>query len=199
MSEEGSCSCKVGRVTAEYGRTNVDEWLIEEWQDGTSIRSLTEEFNKELIESKLSAVGVSRLEWSKTPVYEALHTEELSKPEAIEIQRELERAGVEVEQLTADLVSHQTVYRHLKNCLGASGPDEKTAEERREQARNRVYALQQRASLVTESIVESMQTAGVTDVGDPEVLVDVRVVCRDCGQSMDFDQVLTDGCGCPSN
>ncbi|MFC4405949.1 rod-determining factor RdfA [Haloarchaeobius iranensis] len=198
MSEDDSCGCKVGRVAASYGHSNVDAWLLEEWQDGTSIRSLTEEFNEELVERELAAVGASRLTWSKTPVYEALHTDELSEPERIEIRRELERAGVDVEQLGADLVSHQTVYRHLKNCLGAVGPEEKTADERREQARDRVYALQQRASVVTESTVESLQTAGVTAVGDPEVLVDISVVCRDCGQSMDFDQLLTSGCGCPS-
>lgn len=197
MGDIDTCGCKIGRVTAKYGRGDVDEWLIEEWQDEMSIRSLTAEFNKEIIEEELTAVGASRLEWSKTPVYEALHTEELSEPETIEIRRELERAGVDVEQLSSDLVSHQTVYRHLRNCLATSGPDEKSAEERREQARNRIYALQQRASLVTESTVESMQTAGVTNVGDPEVLVDVRIVCRDCGRSMDLDEVLTGGCDCP--
>lgn len=196
MSEDGSCGCKVGRVTAAYEHPNVDEWLFEEWQEGTSIRSLTEELNEELIERKLAAVGATRFEWSKTPVYEALHTDELSEPETIEIRRELERAGVDVEQLSADLVSHQTVYRHLKNCLGAAGSEEKTAEERREKARNRIYALQQRASVVTESTVESLQKAGVTDIGDPEVLVDINVVCRDCGQSMDLDQLLTSGCDC---
>ncbi|WP_256300864.1 rod-determining factor RdfA [Haloarchaeobius salinus] len=198
MVERENCGCKVGRVTAEYGRSDVDDWLTAEWQDGTSVRSLTETLNRDLVEAELTAVDVSRFEWSRTPVYEALHTDELAESEVIEIRRELDRAGVDVEQLADRLVSHQTVYRHLTNCLEASGPDEKTTTERSEQARDRIYALQQRTSLVTESTLESLQNAGVTDVGDPEVLVDVRIVCRDCGRSMDLERVLTDGCDCPS-
>lgn len=196
MSGSETCGCKVGRLTAESGRPESDAWLAEEWRDGTSVRSLTELLNKDLIEARLSAANASQLEWSRTPVYEALHTDELDEPEAIEIRRELDRAGVDVDGLSSDLVSHQTVYRHLTNCLSASGPAEKTADERREQAQDRIYALQQRTALVTESTIESLQKAGVTNVGEPEVLVDVRIVCRDCGQSMDLEQVLTDGCDC---
>ncbi|WP_440992049.1 rod-determining factor RdfA [Haloarchaeobius baliensis] len=198
MDGHEDCGCKVGRVSAAYDRGDVDDWLPAAWEDGTSVRSLTRRFNEELVEAALTAVDGSRLEWSRTPVYEALHTDELPESEAIQIRRELERAGVDVDGLADDLVSHQTVYRHLTNCLAASGPAEKTPEERREQARDRIYALQQRTSLVTESTLDSLQNAGVTDLGDPDVLVDVRIVCRDCGRSMDLEQVLTDGCGCPS-
>lgn len=191
-----SCGCKVGRVAAEYGRSDVDEWLREEWADGTSVRDLTASFNEDLVEHALTAVDANLLEWNRTRVYEALHTEELGETETIEIRRNLERLGVDVEGLAADMVSHQTVYRHLTDCLSASGPEEKTAAERREDARDRIYALQQRTALVTESTVESLQNAGVTDVGDPDVLVDVRVVCRECQRSMDLERLLTEGCDC---
>jgi len=198
MDGHEDCGCKVGRVSAASDRDDVDDWLAAAWQDGTSVRSLTRRFNEDLVDAALTAVDGSRLEWSRTPVYEALDTDELPESEAIEIRRELERAGVDVEGLADDLVSHQTVYRHLTDCLSASGPAEKTATERREQARDRIYALQQRTSLVTESTLDSLQNAGVTDLGAPDVLVDVRIVCRDCGRSMDLEQVLTDGCECPS-
>lgn len=197
MAETETCGCKVGRVTAEYDRSDVDEWLVAEWRNGTSVRRLTEELNEDLVAAGLAAADVSRLEWSRTPVYEALHTDDLAEAESIEIRRELERAGVDADELAGDLVSHQTVYRHLTNCLSASKPAEKSETELREQARDRIYALQQRTSLVTESTLESLQNNGVTGVGDPEVLVDVRIVCRDCGRSMDLEQVLTEGCPCP--
>jgi hypothetical protein len=142
---------------------------------------------------------VATFEWSHTPVYEPLHTDEPAEPDAIEIRRELERTGIEMNELAADFISHQTPYRRFTNCLGGSKSNEESPEDRRKEARDRVYALQRRTELVTESTVESLQSVGVTDLGDPDVLVDIQLVCRDCGQSMDLDSVLTDGCECPSS
>ncbi|WP_435181332.1 rod-determining factor RdfA [Halorussus sp. AFM4] len=197
-SHEDGCGCKIARVTGGYDLPDVDTWLVDEWQTGTSVRRLTEALNKDIIESALIAANVEQVDRNRDAVYEALHTDELSNTETIEIQRELERAGVDVEQLSADLVSHQTVYRHLTNCLDASKDDEKTPEERRKTARDTVYALQQRTELVTESTVESLRSADITNLGDTEVLVDIQVVCSDCGRSLDFETAIQEGCRCDS-
>lgn len=194
--QRDDCGCKVGRVVTEYGVPYGDARLVERWQDGTSVRRLTEELNETIVESELNAANVGHVEWSATPVYEALHTDELAEAEAIEIRRELDRAGVDVERLSSDLVSHQTVYRHLTRCLDASKSDDRTPEERRETARDTVYALQQRTAIVAESTLETLQSADVTDLGDVEVLVDLQVVCGDCGRSMDFETAIHEGCDC---
>jgi len=198
-SQEEECNCKIGRITTEYDLSDVNRRLVDGWQAGRSIRLLTEEFNKNIIETALRTQNVDQSEWNRTLIYEAVHTDELNKTEAIEVRRELERSGVDVEQLSADMVSHQTVYRHLTNCLKVSKNDEKTPEERREKARDTVYALQQRMELVTESTIESLQSADVTDLGDVEILVDLQVVCNDCGQSMDFETAIQNGCRCSSS
>lgn len=196
MTEQrDGCGCKVGRVVAEYAIPDGDA-LVEGWQRGTSVRQLTEELNERIVESALTEANVGRVEWSRTPVYEALHTDELTEAEEIEIRRELGRAGVDVETLSSDLVSHQTVYRHLTQCLDASKDVDRTPEERREAARDTVYALQQRTAVVAESTLETLQSAGVANLGDAEVLVDVDVVCSDCGRSMSFESAITDGCDC---
>jgi DNA-binding transcriptional ArsR family regulator len=197
-NQRDECGCKIGRVTAEYGMSNVDARLVERWRSGTSVRRLTEELNEDIVESELDAANVGRVEWSRSPVYEALHTDELSDAEEIEIRRELDRAGVDVEQLSSDLVSHQTVYRHLTRCLDASKGDDRTPDERRETAKDTVYALRQRTEIVTESTLDTLQSAGITDLGEVEVLVDLRVVCSDCGRSMDFESAIDDGCNCPT-
>lgn len=93
-------------------------------------------------------------------------------------------------------MSHQAVYRHLKNCLKASKDDEQTLEERRETARNTVYALQQRTEIVTESTIETLRSAGVTDSLYVEVLVNSQVVCSDYGQSMDLETTINGECNC---
>lgn len=191
------CGCKVGRVTAEYAVPDADA-LAERWQSGTSVRQLTDELNERIVESALDDANVGRVEWSRTPVYEALHTDELTDAEAVEIRRELGRAGVDVEELSSDLVSHQTIYRHLTGCLDASRDDDRTPAERRETARDTVYGLRQRTEVVTESTLETLQSADVTHLGDAEVLVDIEVVCGDCGRSMDFERAITEGCDCPA-
>lgn len=194
--QHDDCGCKVGHVATEYDLPYEDARFAEKWRSGTSVRRLTEELNKDIIKVELSVANMGQVEWSQSPVYEALHTTELSAAEEIEIRRELDRAGIDVEQLSSDLVSHQTVYRHLTQCLDASKGDDQTPDERRETARDTVYALQQRTKLVTESTIETLQSAGITKVGDVEVLVDLRIVCENCGRSMDFESAISEGCEC---
>lgn len=195
-NQQNGCDCKVGRVVAEYELSDVGPRLVDEWQAGTSVRRLEEQLNRRIVESELTATNVDYAEWPGSSVYEALHTDELSEDERIRIRRTLDRAGVDVEELSSDLVSHQTVYRHLTGCLGASKDNERTPEERREDARNTVYALQRRMEAVTESTLETLASADATDFGDVEVLVDLQVVCGDCGRSMDFDTAISNGCEC---
>lgn len=87
---ENSRGCKIGRITAEYGFSDIDSRLAEDWQRETSIRL----FTKDLIESERDAANVGHVEWSRTPVYETLHTDELSEVETIEVRRELDLAGL---------------------------------------------------------------------------------------------------------
>ena len=190
------CNCKIGRATAEYELSDVNSRLAREWRDGKSVRRLTEEFNKEIVESVLTTVNLSQVEWSRTPVYEALHTDELNDAEALEIRRELDHAGVDVSELSSDLVSHQTVYRHLKQCLEATKDDDQTTEERRQKAKDTVYALQQRTELVTESALDTLRSAGITDLDEIDVIVNIQVVCNTCGRSMDFRSAVHEGCDC---
>lgn len=193
---DGDRGCKIGRTATEYELADVDTRLVDDWQSGMSVRRLAELFNKDIIELVLNAANVRQVEWSRSPVYEALRTDELSEAETLKIRRELDRAGIDVEKLSSDLVSHQTVYRHLTQCLDASKSQERTPEERRETARNTVYALQNRTEVVTESTLETLQSAGVTDLEDAEVLVDLQIVCRNCGRSMDFESAIDGGCDC---
>ncbi|WP_135855367.1 rod-determining factor RdfA [Halorussus salinus] len=195
-SEQVDCSCKVGRVAEEYGVTEITARLVDDWQAGTSVRELADELNESVVRSALTAANVGQVEWSRTPVYEALHTDELSDAQEVQIRRELDRAGVDVDELSSALVSHQTVYRHLKNCLDASKGDTRSPKERRKKAKDTVYALQRRTEVVTESTLETLDSADVTDLGDIDVLVDLRVVCNDCGRSMNFEDAMNEGCDC---
>lgn len=196
MTADAGCNCKVSRERDRYDIDADDATLVADWQDGTSVRSLARTFNEALIDARLQSVDGSSVAWNRLPVYEAVKTDDLDQSDVIEVRRELERVGVDPDELEADLISHQTMYRHLTSCLNATATTDATPEDRREKARDTVYALQRRTTIVTESTMETLQSAGVTDIGDPDVLVDVQIVCRECGQSMDFETALADGCNC---
>lgn len=195
MADEPDC-CKVGRVAAEYDLGDQVDELADEWQADSGVRPLAERFNRTVIEATLDRANTGRAEWSRAPVYEALATDEMSESAVIEIRRELERGGIDVDELSSSLISHQTLYRHFRNCLDVSKDTTKSPAERRESARDTVYSLQERAQQVTASTIDHLRTAGVAAVGDVDVVVDVRVVCRDCGRSMDFETAITGGCDC---
>lgn len=196
MTDNAGCNCKVSRARDRYDIDADDATLVADWQDGTSVRSLTRTFNEALIDARLESVDGSTVVWNRLPVYEAVRTEDLDQSDVIEVRRELERVEVDPDELESDLISHQTMYRHLTSCLDATASTDATPEDRREKARNTVYALQRRTTIVTESTMETLQSVGVTAIGDPDVLVDVQIICRECGQSMDFETALADGCNC---
>ena len=173
-ARQKECGYKIGRITTDYNLQDVVSNPAENWQSGTSVRRLTEALNKAVVGAELNKTNVRN----------------------VEFRRELKRAGINVEQLSSDLVSHQTVYRHLTQCVGVSNDDSQTPDERREKARNTVYALQQRTGLVTESTLDTLQSVGITDLGNVEVIVDLQVVCGDCGQTMDLKSALSEGCNC---
>lgn len=197
MSDDSPCNCKVHRMRARYDVDADDETLAADWRNGTSVRSLAQSFNEALIDARLESVDGSAVSWDRLPIYEAIKTDELAETDGIEVRRELERGGVDPDDLESDLSSHQTMYRHLSSCLNASAGPDPTPEERRENARDTVYALQRRTTLVTESTMGTLQSAGITGVTDPDVLVDIQIICRECGQSMDFETALTESCNCP--
>lgn len=197
MSDDIPCNCKVQRMRARYDVDTDNEQLVADWRNGTSVRSLARSFNEALIDARLESVDRSAVSWSYLPIYEAIMTDELAETDIIEVRRELELGGVDSDDLESDLITHQTMYRHLSSCLEASASPEPSPDERRENARDTVYALQRRTTLVTESTIDTLQSANIIDIGDPDILVDIRIICRDCGQSMDFEATLTGSCGCP--
>ncbi|WP_135807411.1 rod-determining factor RdfA [Halorussus marinus] len=196
MSQQPDCKCKVGQVSEMHSVLDEYAGLAERWQDGTSIRVLTEELNKAIIQSELKNTNISQIGQEQSAVYKALHTDELEEAKEIEFRRQLEHSGVDVEELSSNLVSHQTVYRHLKNCLSVSKTDDPAPEKRREKARDTVYALQQRTEIVTESTIKTLTSAGIMEIADADVLVDIQVLCNECGHSMDFETAINQGCEC---
>ena len=106
----------------------------------------------------------------------------------------MERAGVDMDALFDDFVSHQAIHTYLRQSRNAEyerGGDqvEKDAET--------LGRLRSRAAAVSERTLERLRDTGRIDLGAFDVHVDVRVFCEDCGTERGVIELLRDGgCAC---
>jgi hypothetical protein len=98
----------------------------------------------------------------------------------------LQKHGIDIEQLESDFVSHQTVNRHLKRCLGAERDPTDRDDDPIETGTQRIAALQHRTVAVTENTFSQLQAAGELATGDIDVFVDITVSCPECGCTLPF-------------
>ena len=193
---DADCDCKLGRVAAEYG-LDPDDRLVTRWVDRReSTRALAEWFNEQVLERALLDAGLNLRDGEIENVYRLLTDEEVTSGTRIETRADLEREDVPVETVESDFLSHQTVYNHLTDCLGASLPDP-DAESRRSEAASKLGALASRTEAVTADTISRLESADALTVGEFDVLVSVTVTCREChGQYAVRELLAGGGCDC---
>jgi len=194
--DEPSACCKVGRTAASYGLDGLDEELSAEWggEDSVGVRDLATRVNRRVLASAMREAGVSPLDGEPENLLRLLTDEDVPGSRRLDSRRRLEREGVDVDAVLEDTVSHQTVYNHLRECLGVSkGADE----DRLERRGSTLFALQNRTETVTRETLASLRDGGELEIDGFDVIVDVRVVCESCGRSRELAAILEDrGCEC---
>jgi len=176
----------------------MDDELVEYWTtdaDGrASVRELTRQFNERTLEAAMTAAGMAALDGEVENTYRLLEDEEVSSGMRTQTKHRLERAGVDIESVEADFVSHQTLYTHLTDCLDAACDDH--GEDRVKRERTRLRTLRNRTVAVAEDAVARLEDDDLA-LDDFDVFVEVSVVCDDCGALHDFETLLDrGGCGC---
>lgn len=194
---EPVCSCKVGTASRDWGLDGIHDELAAGWrEEGASVRELTDRFNRRLLRAGFRRADRTPIDGEIDNLYRVLTDEDVDAGSRTQARERLRRNGVPVETVEADFVSHQTIYRHLRNCLEISyEPEGRTARDRRENWRERISALRARTATVADRGVGSLSDSGAIDVGSFDVLVDVNVICNDCGEFYDLDDLLDHG-GC---
>lgn len=200
-TERRTDCCKVGRNIDRYGLLDLNDELRARWTgDGTeklSLRELEGYVNRHFLREAMRRSGEQPLDGEVENVYRLLVEEDASGGRRFETRRRLERAGVDVDRLLSDFVSHQSIHNHLRDCLDVDGPGELTDEQRISKRRSTVFALRNRTERVVDSAVEQLRDAGSIALGGFDVLVDVRVVCDECGTYYAIDELLENrGCDC---
>lgn len=186
--------CKVGDVATECELTDLDDTLRERWtaaENSTSLRDLAHYVNERVLASMLSEGHRGTLAGEVENYYRLLTDDDASRGMRIEATNRLGDRGVDVEELETRFVSHQTVYRHLTDCLDV------TREERATDSATAVRdgigtirALQRRTEVVASSTLERLERAGHFHIEEINVLVDVRISCRACGGRLELSESL---------
>jgi hypothetical protein len=195
-----SCECKVGRGVAAFDVDAVDEELVSRWcgvgRDRQSLRELATYFNQRLLAAALESSGEQPLDGEAANLYRLLTDDDVSTGVRTQTRRRLLAAGVPVEDVEAQFVSHQTLHTHLTECLGVTRePSDVVPAERRSTDRDRIRALQSRTEVVTRDAIDRLADADALAVEDVDVFVDVTVLCADCGAQYEVGTLLEQG-GC---
>ncbi|QSG05046.1 Uncharacterized protein HSR121_0692 [Halapricum desulfuricans] len=179
-----------------YDLDGVGDELEQRWlatgEDGMSLRELADHFNRIVLEAAIERSEMSVLDVDIDRLYEQLTGDDVSGGVRTRTQRRLERNGIDVESVTGNFVTHQTIHTYLREYRDVEQP-EPTPQQRRESALERIQKLQNRSAAVTQDAIEGLQRAELVPEGDVDVVVDIQVIYTDTGEQFDiFDLIEGD-------
>jgi hypothetical protein len=198
--ERASACCKVGRIIKEFELVGIDENLAAKWRgesaERKSVRALTDEFNKRLLQAGLDKGDIDYLEGEVNNTYSLLTDDDVTEGVKVNVRRALKRGNVEIEAIESAFVSHQTIYNHLTDCLGIQKPQTET-QDPVDKAAGEMFSLQNRTVAVVDSKIERLRDGGELALSDFDVYVDVNVRCKSCGTRLELGNLLREGgCSC---
>lgn len=163
-------------------------------EEAASLRDLADRINVALVRSAMEDAGEDPLDGEAENAYRLLSGEEVSAGVRIQQRNRLERAGVDVDSLESDFVTHQAVHTYLTDGLGVtkSVADDvdpiETHEERIQRLRNRLAA-------VVDGSIADLEAAEELDVGDVDTTIGLQLYCRECQTQFELTELLEQG-GC---
>jgi len=140
-ADGGRPRSKVARVIDEYDLEGVGDEIEQRWIDtddsGMSLRELADYFNRAVLESAIESNELSALDADVDQLYVQLTDDGVSSGVRTRVERRLDRNGIDVDAVTSDFVTHQSVHTYLRKYRQVEQP-ERTAEERRAAALERI-------------------------------------------------------------
>lgn len=195
---ELDCNCKVGELIEEYNLTNINDDLVTRWTgrrgEEESVRTLAHHFNCQLLRSEMRAVNMELVEGRVENLHELLTDDDRLDAVQMEARSTLDGAGIDVDRLEDRFLSHQTMYRHLKNCLDAEKQRNILTVDKE---RDRIHSVQNRAEVIVDDSVSRLRNGDKLDLDEFEVLINFRVTCENCGALHDVTNLIdAGGCEC---
>jgi DNA-directed RNA polymerase specialized sigma54-like protein len=183
---------KVSRVIETYSLDGLGDELVERWvDDGESLRSLADEFNRRVLASAMQEAGLNPINGEVENTYRLLTGDDVSSGIRTEARRSLERDDVRVETVLGDFVSHQAVHTYLTKHRGVSKETEPEDDrEKLEKNQRTIQQLKGRTRAVATNIIENLRDTGRLDIDDFDVMVDVRVIETASGETYDVSELF---------
>lgn len=197
-TSESDCDCKAGRVATAHALDDFDRELEQRWlgdgRERESLRSLADYANRRVLRAAMREAGMEVIDGEVENTYRLLTDSDTSAGDRTQVERRLERAGVDVDDVESSFVSHQTIHTHLRECRGVSR--EEADRDRVESARRTIFSLQSRTEAVVEDSLsrlagDELSLAGV------DAFVDIQVLCESCGRQHEVGTLIDrGGCQC---
>lgn len=192
-------SSKVKRLIEKYELQGLGSELERSWTDDDSenrrsLRELADVFNRRVLESAMADAGLQPLDGEVENVYRLLTDDDVTGADRTRTRRRLEREGIDVDELTDDFVSYQSIRTYLTKYRDASYSG---TTESAESVKQTVQRLRSRTAEVSETKLSRLAKRGEMEPDEFRVIVDVRAVCERCGAQKDVTALLDDGgCDC---
>lgn len=186
---------KVKRVIRDYELEGLSDRLEEYWtreEDRYSLRELADHFNKQVLQAAMDDAGVHPLDGEVENTYQLLTGSDVSQGSRRQAERTLERENIVVSELTSDFVTHQAVHTYLRKHRGVSLDNQRTVGERQEAARETIERLRSRTEAVTKNTLENISLSGQPADEEFDVVVDIRIVDTESGQTVDVEEFFGD-------
>jgi hypothetical protein len=199
--QDGNRKYKVGKVMTEYDLADLHDrlpalWLGESGEE-VSLRDLAERINVAIVRAALERAGEDPLDGEAENVYRLLHGDDVSAGVRTQQRNRLERAGIDVDELESDFVTHQAVHTYLTNGLDISKTSSDDADPV-EKHETRIQRLRNRLDAVMAQSLDELETAGELSTGRVDTSVSLQVYCEDCETQYELLALLDDGgCNCP--
>ena len=193
----GHSCCKIGRECAEYDLSGLDEDLCRRRADGASLRDLQGFVNERVLERALADADADVV-GDPENIYRLLRDDEVSSGRQAELRSRLERAGIDIEAVENDFVSHQTVRDHLKECLDIDTSRQSSIDI--ERATRNINWAESRSKAVIKQTLDQLRNANQLATDDLDVTQTVRVTCTGCDETYRVVDLLDrGGCECDGN
>jgi hypothetical protein len=191
---------KVGRVLSEYGLAELHDSLPQMWRGESgaefSLRELAERINIAVVRAALEAAGEDPLDGEAANTYRLLSDGDVSAGVRTQQRNRLERAGIDVDRLETDFVTHQAVHTYLTDELNVTKPSGRETDPI-EKHKTRIQRLQSRLDAVIEQSLNDLDGAGDLSTGTIDTTVRLQVYCEDCETQYELSELLHDGgCDC---
>jgi hypothetical protein len=199
QSNTDSSWSKLSRLIDQYHLDELGNQLEEYWLAGSdkrySLRELAEYVNQQLLRTVMHSASMEPLEGEVENTYRLLTADDVSTGTRTQTRRRLERADIDVEALEADFISRQAVHTYLTKDRGVSYTS--NTEDPVSKEITNIQRLKRRMTTILESKIKRLRDAGRITLGEFNLLIDIRVLCEDCGGQYPVTELLDKGsCDC---